>query len=59
MLQIFTSANLAHEAVFVSVHSSQLTHMVEGVLESIGKLIRVDVGQTKLYVRIYNKLCQT
>ena len=35
MLQILAHPDLSHQLVFVSVHSSQLTHMSKYILQSI------------------------
>mmetsp|Transcript_2747 Transcript_2747/g.4977 ORF Transcript_2747/g.4977 Transcript_2747/m.4977 type:complete len:318 (+) Transcript_2747:225-1178(+) len=56
MLQILAHADLTHETVFVPVHSRQLAHVIEGVLQSIRQLVRVDISQAILHVRIYHQL---
>lgn len=35
MLQVFAHSDLSHQLVLVSIHTSQLTHMSENVLQSI------------------------
>lgn len=52
MLEILAHANLPHQFVLVSVHSSQLADVRENVLESVGKLERVHVVQAILDVGV-------
>ena len=50
---------MPHEAVLVPVHSRQLTNTVEGLLQPIRELIRIDISQTILNMRIHNQLGQS
>jgi hypothetical protein len=54
MLDIFAHTDLAHEAVFITVHPGQLAHVSKNVLKAICKLECVNVSQTVLHVRIDN-----
>ena len=58
MFDIFAHSHLTHQSILVSVHASQLTHMCEGVLQSIRKLERIDVTQAILHKRIHHQLRQ-
>ena len=48
MLEIFAHPDLLHQLVLVAVHAGQLAHVREDVLETVGKLERVDVVQAIL-----------
>jgi hypothetical protein len=59
MLQVLAGTNLVHELVLVSVHTGQLTNMVEGVQNTIRKLEGINIAQTILNLSVNNKLGQT
>ena len=39
------SAHLTHEAVLVAVHTRELPDVREGILDTVGQLVRVDVPE--------------
>ena len=49
-------ANLAHESILVTIHASQLADVRKNVLQAVSQLVRVDVAETVLHVRIDNDL---
>ena len=52
VLEVLAHANLTHKAVLVAVHASELTHMRESVLQTIGQLERIHVAEAVLHHRI-------
>ena len=48
VLEILAHADLAHQAVLVAVHTSQLAHMREDVLQAVSELEGVDVAKPGL-----------
>lgn len=58
MLEIFAHANLTHQSILVAIHSRQLTNVSEDVVETIGELIGINVGEAILNVRINDELGQ-
>src|SRR2546423_589881 len=58
MLQVFARSNLVHKLVLVPVHSRKLTHMVEGIEDTISKLEGVNVAKSVLHLGVDNEFCQ-
>jgi hypothetical protein len=56
VLQILASPNLAHQPVLVSIHTRQLTDVVEDVVNPVCELEGIDVPETILDMRIDNQL---
>lgn len=59
MLEIFAHADLSHQLVLVSIHSSQLSNMSKRVLNTISKLKRADLKRfehLEVTRRLYHKL---
>lgn len=54
VLQVFAHSDLLHQLVLVAVHSSQLAHVGEDVLQAVGKLEGVHVVESVLQVAIVN-----
>ena len=50
MLEVLAHSNLPHQLVLVAVHSSQLSHMSEGVLQAVGQLEGIHIAQTILHM---------
>ncbi len=58
MFQIFAHADLSHEFVLVSIHSSELANVGKSVLQTIRQLESVHITQSILHVRVNHKLGQ-
>lgn len=58
VFQIFGHAYLAHQAVLVPVHASQMADMRKCVLEPISQLERIDLAKSILNVLIHHQLQQ-
>lgn len=58
VLQILGHSDLSHQAVFVPVHASQMTHMTEYVLQTISQLISFNLSKSVLNMRVNYKLHQ-
>ena len=48
VLQVFAHSDLLHQLVLVTVHSGQLAHVGEDVLQAVGQLEGVHVVQAVL-----------
>jgi hypothetical protein len=59
MLQILAHADLLHELVLITVHTSKLTDVSEGELQTVGKLESIDITESILYVQIDDELRQS
>ena len=55
MLQILTHTYLPHQPIFVPVHASELTDVVECVLQPVRKLVGINVTETVLDMRVDDK----
>ncbi len=59
VLEILAHSNLPHKLVLVPIHTSQLPHMTERILQPVCQLIRIHVPQPKLHVAVHYELCET
>ena len=59
MLEILAHADLPHQLVLVAIHSCQLTHVREDILETVRQLEGVDVAETILHVTVDDELGKT
>ena len=59
MFQILAKSYLSHELVLVTIHPSELSHMCKCVLQTISKLVSINISQPVLDMRVYNKLRKT
>ena len=50
MFEVLAHADLAHEPIFVSIHTGELADVREDVLQPVGELVRVDVAEAVLHV---------
>lgn len=58
VLEVLAHANLPHELVLVAVHARELPDVAKGVLQAVGKLVRIDVAEPKLHVGVHDQLGQ-
>lgn len=56
VLEVLAHADLAHEAVLVSVHAGELADVREDVLEAVGELEGVDVAEAEVDVGVDDEL---
>jgi hypothetical protein len=52
MLEIFASPDLTHETVLVTVHTSELTDVIENIVNTVSQLEGIDVAKSILYMGI-------
>ena len=58
MFQVFAHTKLLHQFVLITIHACQFTNVSEYILKTVGKLKRVHIAQTILYMRVNDKLGQ-